>query len=120
MYTVHTPDVTVLWPAAEDSSRYLLRRRSVLSMHKPGQMCIRADLGTLWITVTGDMTDIVLATGTSRIFDGHASVVVSPLGGEAVASVVSGDALKNASQTSCALASPTSLHSSLSAPRASA
>jgi len=49
---------------------------------------VRAEAGTLWLTVDGEPDDIVLEAGDSRAFDGHAPVLATPLGGEALFSVV--------------------------------
>lgn len=64
-----------------------LRRHQALSLRRPQGLCVRAERGSLWLTVEGDLADIELAPGDSRIFEGTATVVVSTLGGDAVASV---------------------------------
>ena len=64
-----------------------LRGHQALSLRQPKGLCVRAERGSLWVTVEGDLADIELAPGDSRIFEGPATVVVSTLGGDAVASV---------------------------------
>ncbi len=63
-----------------------LRGHQFLSLHKPKGLCVRAQRGFLWLTVDGDPTDIELAPGEWRVFDGSANVVVGTLGGDAVLS----------------------------------
>jgi Protein of unknown function (DUF2917) len=87
MFTPRSQDLTVRVSANDDGCRYLLHRYSVLGLQRPRQVRVRADLGTLWVTVDGDPADIQLTAGASRVFDGPATVVVSPLGGEAIASL---------------------------------
>jgi hypothetical protein len=64
-----------------------LRRHQALSLRRPKGLCVRAERGSLWVTVEGDLADIELASGDSRVFEGPATVVVSTLGGDAVASI---------------------------------
>jgi hypothetical protein len=64
-----------------------LRRHQALSLRRPQGLCVRAERGSLWVTVDGDLADIELSPGDSRIFEGPATVVVSTLGGDAVASI---------------------------------
>jgi hypothetical protein len=64
-----------------------LRRHQFVSLRRPQGLCLRAERGTLWVTVDGDPADIELAPGDSRVFDGRATVVVGTLGGDAVLSV---------------------------------
>lgn len=66
-----------------------LRRGDVLRFTHPRQLCLRAERGTLWITVDGERDDIQLDAGMSRVFDGRATVLASALGGDAVLSAVS-------------------------------
>lgn len=63
-----------------------LRRHQFLRLPKPQGLCLRAERGSLWVTVDGDPADIELAPGQSRLFDGLASVLVGTLGGDAVIS----------------------------------
>lgn len=65
-----------------------LRRGQFLHFQRPRQLCLRAERGSLWITVDGEPDDIELDAGQSRIFDGRARVLVSSLGGDAVISAV--------------------------------
>lgn len=45
---------------------------------------LQADCGTLWVTVDGELDDIEIGAGSSRVFDGHANVTVGTLGGDAL------------------------------------
>lgn len=63
-----------------------LRRHQFLTLRQPRGVCLRAERGTLWITVDGDHADIELEAGQSRVFTGPATVVVGTLGGDAVLS----------------------------------
>jgi glucose/arabinose dehydrogenase len=64
-----------------------LRRHQALSLRRPQGLCVRAERGSLWVTVDGDLADIELSPGDSQVFNGPATVVVSTLGGDAVASI---------------------------------
>lgn len=64
-----------------------LRGHQALSLRRPNGLCVRAERGSLWVTVEGDLADIELAPGDSRTFEGPATVVVSTLRGDAVASI---------------------------------
>lgn len=64
-----------------------LRRNQALSLRRPQSLCVRAERGTLWVTVDGDLADIELSPGESQVFNGPATVVVGTLGGDAVASI---------------------------------
>jgi hypothetical protein len=68
-------------PATLRLARHEVRRfdRAVL---------LRAETGTLWLTVDGEPEDIVLEAGQARAFDGRAPVLATPLGGDALLSVV--------------------------------
>ncbi|HLL10609.1 MAG TPA: DUF2917 domain-containing protein [Rubrivivax sp.] len=63
-----------------------LRRGQCLNIQHPRQLCLRAERGTLWITVDGQLDDIQLDAGQSRVFDGRIKVLVSTLGGDAIVS----------------------------------
>ena len=63
-----------------------LRRGQCLHIEDPRQLCLRAERGTLWITVDGESEDVQLDAGQSRVFDGRIKVLVSTLGGDAVVS----------------------------------
>ena len=45
---------------------------------------MRAEHGTLWVTVDGRLEDIVLEPGSSRVLDSPAPVIVAAIGGDAV------------------------------------
>lgn len=47
---------------------------------------VRSHRGTLWITVDGNAEDIVVDAGSAVLLDRGGRVLVTPLGGEAVAS----------------------------------
>ena len=64
-----------------------LRRHQALTLRRPQSLCVRAERGTLWVTVDGDLADIELSPGDSQVFKGPATVVISTLGGDAVASI---------------------------------
>ncbi len=61
-----------------------LRHDQFVHFRRPRRLCLRAERGTLWITVDGQADDIMLAPGQSRVFDGPAPVTVGSLGGDAV------------------------------------
>jgi hypothetical protein len=63
-----------------------LRRDQFLHFPRPRRLCLRAERGTLWITIDGELDDIELAPGRSRVFDGHAQLIVGSLRGDAVLS----------------------------------
>lgn len=64
-----------------------LRRHQFLTLHPARGLCLRAERGTLWVTIDGDRTDIELEPGQSRLFTGRAKVIVGTMGGDAVASL---------------------------------
>lgn len=72
---------------ARSTTLHRLRRHQALSLRRPKGLCVRAERGSLWVTVDGDLADIELSPGDSRIFEGPATVVVSTLRGDAVASI---------------------------------
>ena len=63
-----------------------LCRGEFLRFTRPQRLCLRAERGTLWVTVDGQPDDIELDAGQSRVFDGDAMVLVSALGGDAALS----------------------------------
>lgn len=65
-----------------------LRRGQCIRFERPRQLCLRAERGSLWVTVDGELDDIELDAGQSRVFDGRATVLVSSLHGDAVLSAV--------------------------------
>ncbi len=73
-------------PIQAGSRVHRLRRHQFLTLKRPRGLCLRAERGTLWVTVDGWPDDIELNAGQSRVFDGRATVVVGALGGDAVLS----------------------------------
>ena len=65
-----------------------LRRDQFLSLRSGQPLCLRAERGTLWVTVDGEWADIQLSPGQSRHFDRRARVLVGALGGDAVFTAV--------------------------------
>ena len=65
-----------------------LRRDQFLSLQPRQALCLRAERGTLWVTVDGELADIQLDAGQSRQFDRSARLVVGALGGDAVLTAV--------------------------------
>lgn len=72
--------------SSRSTTLHRLRRHQFLSLRRPHGLCLRAERGSLWVTVDGEPADIELGPGDSRIFDGPATVVVGTLGGDAVLS----------------------------------
>jgi hypothetical protein len=64
-----------------------LRSNQPVSFRRPRALCLRAERGTLWVTVDGRLDDIALEPGQRQIFDGPDTVVVSSFDGKAVFSV---------------------------------
>lgn len=79
--------MTVLPHPIRTTTLFRLRRHQALSLRRPKGLCVRAERGSLWVTVDGDLADIELSAGDSRSFEGPATVVVSTLHGDAVASI---------------------------------
>jgi hypothetical protein len=61
-----------------------LRHHQFLRLARQPALCLRAERGTLWVTVDGETEDIELNAGESRRFDAGAVVTVGTLGGDAV------------------------------------
>jgi Protein of unknown function (DUF2917) len=61
-----------------------LRGSQFVRFARPHRLCLRAERGTLWITVDGQLDDIELTAGSSRVFDEGAPVLVTAIGGDAV------------------------------------
>ena len=61
-----------------------LRRDQFVRFTHPKRLCIRAEHGTLWITIDGDLNDIELRPGESAIFNGPDRVLVGAIGQDAV------------------------------------
>jgi hypothetical protein len=66
-----------------------LRRGQFLRFARPQRLCLRAERGSLWVTVDGQPDDIELDPGDSRVFNGEALVLVSAFGGDAVLTATS-------------------------------
>jgi len=96
----------VLHPHAS-TTLHRLRRHQFLRLPRPQGLCLRAERGTLWVTVDGDLADIELAPGQSRVFDGPASVLVGTLRGDAVMSTTTKTAAPWTSRLRVWLGSPT-------------
>lgn len=75
-------------PPTSRARVHRLRRHQFLTLHQPRGLCLRAERGTLWVTVDGERADIELEPGQSRLFTGRATVVVGALGGDAVLSTL--------------------------------
>lgn len=45
---------------------------------------LHADSGVLWVTVDGEIEDIEINAGSSRVFDGRATVTVGTFDGDAL------------------------------------
>jgi hypothetical protein len=71
----HTPPRTTL---------HRLREHRFLRLPRPAGLCLRSERGTLWVTVDGELDDIELAPGHSRVFAGKAPVLVGAVAGDAV------------------------------------
>jgi hypothetical protein len=63
-----------------------LPRDTFLHLDRPPVLCLRAERGTLWVTVDGEPEDIALRAGQGRVFDGRAPITVGAVGGDAVLS----------------------------------
>jgi hypothetical protein len=71
---------TAMHPAAPATVRHLARDQ-VLRLNGPLDIVSRA--GTLWITIDGELQDIVLEPGEARRFDRGAALLVCALGNDA-------------------------------------
>ena len=65
-------------------TRTRLHRHEFLHFKRHQALRLQADCGTLWVTVDGELDDIEINAGNSRVFDGHATVTVGTLGGDAL------------------------------------
>ena len=63
-----------------------LRRHEFMRLEKPRQLCLRAERGTLWVTIDHQSDDIVLQAGERVVLDGDISVLITPLGADAALS----------------------------------
>lgn len=79
--------MTTPFPHRRTTTLHRLRRHQFLTLERARDLCLRAERGTLWVTVDGDVADIEIDAGERRVFDGPATVVVGTLGGDAVLSV---------------------------------
>ena len=75
--------------AARHTTAHRLQRGQSLHFRRPRRLCLRATEGTLWITVDGEIDDIVLDRGETRVIDGTAPVLVTALGDQATLTAVS-------------------------------
>ena len=57
-----------------------LRRHEFLRFENPRQLCLRAERGTLWVTIDDQPDDIVLEPGERIVLDGKLRALVTPLG----------------------------------------
>ena len=62
------------------NARLALAARRGLRLKDAHGAKLRAVQGTLWVTIDGDLRDIVLDPGESFIVDSHQPLVVMPLG----------------------------------------
>ena len=60
-----------------------LRRNQFLRLERPHQLCLRAERGTLWVTIDNQPDDIVLTPGERIVLDGNIHVLITPLGAHA-------------------------------------
>ncbi len=58
-----------------------LRRHEFQRFENPRQLCLRAERGTLWVTIDDQPDDIVLQAGERVVLDGKMRALVTPLGG---------------------------------------
>jgi hypothetical protein len=63
-----------------------LQRDQFLRFAHPRGLCLRADSGTLWVTVDGEPDDIEIGAGDCRSFDGDRPLLVGSFRGDAVVS----------------------------------
>ncbi len=60
-----------------------LRRHDFLRLDQPRQLCLRAERGTLWVTIDNQPDDIVLQAGERVVLDGNYRALVTALGADA-------------------------------------
>lgn len=65
-------------------TRTRLHRHEFLQFKRHQALRLQADCGSLWVTVDGELDDIEIGAGSSRVFDGHATVTVGTFGGDAL------------------------------------
>ena len=66
--------------------RARLGRADFLHFKRQHPLRLRADRGSLWVTLDGHPEDIEIEPGKSREFDGQSALTVGALGGEAIVS----------------------------------
>lgn len=66
--------------------RQRLRPDDFLHFRHPPRLRLKAESGTLWVTVDGEPDDIQIEAGESRELEVQAPITVGTLGGEAVLS----------------------------------
>lgn len=71
-------------PPCANGTLQHLQRHQFLSLHRPRGLWLRAERGSLWVTVDGETDDIELTAGQSQRFDTNATVTVGTFGGDAV------------------------------------
>ena len=64
--------------------RQRLQHQEFLQFNRHQALRLQADSGSLWVTVDGEPDDIEINAGSSRVFDGHATVTVGTFGGDAL------------------------------------
>lgn len=67
---------------------HALERDHFLHIRRPPVLCLRAEQGTLWVTVDGEPEDIHIRAGQGRVFDVRAPITVGAIGGDAVLSAI--------------------------------
>jgi Protein of unknown function (DUF2917) len=63
-----------------------LQRNDFLRLEAPRELCLRAERGTLWVTIDDHPDDIVLRAGERVVLDGNVRVLITPLGASAALS----------------------------------
>ena len=69
---------------ASPSTLRRLRRHQFHHLRPRRPLCLRAERGSLWITVDGEPEDIELDRGQSRLFEAGADIIVGAFRGDAV------------------------------------
>ena len=69
------------------STLHRLRRAQFVTLRPQRGQCVRAERGTLWVTVDGRLRDIELDPGQRHVFDSRDTAVLGSLGGDAVFSL---------------------------------
>ena len=71
-------------PAFPGSRLHRLRQRHFLALRPRQPLCLRAERGSLWVTVDGRPEDFELDAGESHVFAAGERLTVGTLGGDAV------------------------------------